>query len=605
MKYSNVDQLIEGPSDVAACQITKLTLKDYDPSIAEPLTQISWQVDITPIDTNHADEVKAAIQNQVGVIESIIPGGKLTHDTAYRITATVNNPYGLSYSQLIQFRTLAAAEVKDLMSPQASIFKWWKLEASNALIACSVCSSTPAHTCSTCRASGDFELTSENICRCQERTKFVDLTDPSDPQCKNKGEIALIWKLQKRQGSTYTFYIEFSNPGFMGFEENAQYFNDLLEVELNGSQVKIVGFSSTRDQTQNRVVLTLKTSTQVEYGALLTIKTITEYNNWPYTPFYISTKDQSYEFFDNIYEGLNEVTVKQLESAGKAMTSTLKAQSAATSIIPIILGGVSTAAILLIEFMADVETYRYINVLFPNNFRVFFKQAADSFFLPNIFAGIKGTDLEDVSEIGKFQEWGTSTVFLDNSGSDLIKELVALIVIFASSLMAFIFRNYPRISSKAKKVGDIFRWNTFLAFYIGDFSEFLLNSMIQFREHPSWTFYNTFSLILSIFITASFLLLWIYSSKLINGKKRATIEHQKQTTQPNKSASGSTVPSDVRILTEDFSQTGWLSKNFMMIMMLQNLVVIFVIFFLPRLWDGAGYTLYHPNCRIYRGCAVL
>ena len=55
----------------------------------------------------------------------------------------------------------------------------------------------------------------------------------------------------------------------------------------------------------------------------------------------------------------------------------MQAQSIATSVLPAVTGGMSTSAMLLVGFLADVDIYKYLNVDFPENFVSFCRQMGE------------------------------------------------------------------------------------------------------------------------------------------------------------------------------------------------------------------------------------
>lgn len=75
-----------------------------------------------------------------------------------------------------------------------------------------------------------------------------------------------------------------------------------------------------------------------------------------------------------------------------------------------------------------------------------------------------------ISAIGKFQFWEVSTILLDN------------------------LKGQPR--DKFHKLRGIFMWNVCIAisYFLGDFPEFLLHSMIQLRENHASSAYARFTL---------------------------------------------------------------------------------------------------------------
>ena len=279
---------------------------------------------------------------------------------------------------------------------------------------------------------------------------------------------------------------------------------------------------------------------------------------------------------------LQEPTSKSL---GQAASTGMKAQSALTSALPIIMGGFSTAAIVLLEFFSDVDIYKFINVPFPPNFKAFFAQMSDSFFIPNPFEPMSGRDTAAaepmVSSVGKFGEWEVNTVFLDNSGSNIVKELIALVVILLATMFASAFaKSSPCLSSKMSKVANLFKWNTFLSFYIGDFSEFFINSLIQFREGKLNTAYEVVSFCFCIVIVVSYMIMLGVFAYLLNRKRRIVIKPTAHRDGRGSRRYKKRVPRNISLLIEDFNTQARFSRNLMLLILLQNLLIVMVVFFL-------------------------
>ena len=198
-----------------------------------------------------------------------------------------------------------------------------------------------------------------------------------------------------------------------------------------------------------------------------------------------------------------------------AVTSQI--QSVASSAMPVMLAERSTSAMILVGFLADAGLYKYLNVPFPENF-VSFCEQMESFDLPNIFidmdSGNRGKN--PTSIIGKFQFWGVSATLLDNSSFAIAKELLLLAIILGLNILVFILKGFPKISDKVRKVRTQFMWNVFLSNYFGDFTELLLNSMIQMRKNYVSSAYANFSFALAVIIVSSYALLGLYFRYILN-----------------------------------------------------------------------------------------
>ena len=151
-----------------------------------------------------------------------------------------------------------------------------------------------------------------------------------------------------------------------------------------------------------------------------------------------------------------------------------QSQDAATSILPLLSKGASTTVILLAEFTGDIILYRYINIKFPHNF-VEFCHSLEHHFIPNPFTNIGCHE----SQLGKFKEFDMSTCFLKNAGHLLNKEVVALCLIAASWILSWLLQSHARISKALISIRTVLTWNSFISYFMGDFKEFVLYSMLD------------------------------------------------------------------------------------------------------------------------------
>ena len=306
----------------------------------------------------------------------------------------------------------------------------------------------------------------------------------------------------------------------------------------------------------------------------------------------------------------------QITTMGNIVSNTMQVQSATSGLIPILSGGFSTTAIILVGFLSEIEIYKFINVSFPENF-VLFCENLDVSLFPNVFAII-----DDVNEgnnpnstHGKFAFWGVSKVMLDNSYPSILKNLGVLAALAITSLLAYILRGSPNFSYFFSKIRDLLMWNLTLSFYLGDYTELQLYSMIQLSENSVSSTYSRLSYAFSIIIIVTYSVLMIYIAILLNSKKRAPyapeLNNRKNVSRrgnirPNEGSSNSTTSESLRdlpsstatlnrcsILIEDFDQSSTIGKNFMLVILGQNLAMILTLFFLQsyKMTQAILYTL--------------
>lgn len=296
------------------------------------------------------------------------------------------------------------------------------------------------------------------------------------------------------------------------------------------------------------------------------------------------------------------------ERAAVATQTALQMQGAATSLLPIIVRGASTTAVLLVNFVSDVLLFRFINVPFPDNFIQFCSKLYINF-LPNIYLGFSEAYNISISSVGKFQTFEMSTVILGNSGNTLDREFICLCVILVTSLLIWKLKflsKYPKVLAFVKGIRDDFRWNTLLTFYVGDFSELFLFSMVHLRENTSNSWYAWYGTILCVIFLASYLILIFYFIYILNRKvttekistkvmpiekpiakslqtqakeEEGTAETSRTENQPQTSK-WREVPPSINIISNDYKTNHWIQRNYLLMMMLESFINDLVIFFL-------------------------
>ena len=278
-------------------------------------------------------------------------------------------------------------------------------------------------------------------------------------------------------------------------------------------------------------------------------------------------------------------------SAAKLTGVTMQAQSIATSVLPAVAGGLSTSAILLVGFLGDVDIYKYINVDFPENFVSFVQQMGEAS-LPNIFQNLDTENEGDnpSSTIGKFQFWDVSTTLLDNSNVAIFKNLVTLGIILGLNILMPMAKFYPRIHVLLNKLRGLFMWNLFLSYFLGDFSELLLHSMIQLRESYASGVYTSLSFAFAVLIVVAYPLLFGYLIYKLNKKRRVSGSPPRI---KSKGPQWEEVPASIGILVEDFLDKNTITRNFLLILLLESFLQILVVFFLQvnGLTQAILYTL--------------
>ena len=379
----------------------------------------------------------------------------------------------------------------------------------------------------------------------------------------------------------------FSN-GFSSLLPNLNYTASIMKIGfVNAGSLSIEDYSASIENATN-ISISFTISQDIGAGNQIQITTLAQYNQLYFSPFYIQNPSLTYELPSITY--LSPAALQTVTSAGNTAGAAMQAQTAVTAVLPAITGGLSTSAMLLVGFLAEVDIYKLINVPFPDNF-VMFCESMESSIFPNVFANL---DTEyggenPTSEIGQFKSWGVSTVMLDNSFTNILKLLAALGIITVSTFVVTFFKSCPDIVSLFYRLRGLVMWNVFLSFFLGDFSELLLTSMIQLRENYVSSAYTNLSFAFAVIIVTTYGLLIIYMGYRLNKTHlhlRQIVQqaHQpsdpklKTTSQKESKKHWVEVPKSVGIIVEDFHDRNRFARNFMLVMMTVDLLMVLIVF---------------------------
>ena len=213
-----------------------------------------------------------------------------------------------------------------------------------------------------------------------------------------------------------------------------------------------------------------------------------------------------------ICEKLDSETLATIEGMATIASAAVQASTFATIILPVVATAAGSVVALFLDFLGEIALFQYINVPFPANFEAFMEFFSTNIF-PNLFENAYDESESVISTIGKFEE---SRVFLDNCGGGLDKEFLAIAVIIVTNFLALMSKSCPKVHSFICKIRDSYRWNGFLAIYIGDFQEFFVFTLLQFRESAK----PLISLIIGILLVISYFM-YLYLSIALNHRKKA------------------------------------------------------------------------------------
>lgn len=277
-----------------------------------------------------------------------------------------------------------------------------------------------------------------------------------------------------------------------------------------------------------------------------------------------------------------------IEAASSFGSTALQAQSAATNILPLLLGGASTTAVLLVGFVGDVLIYRFINVPFPQNF-IKFASNLYSNFIPNPYRGLESQYNIPSATFGKFQEYEMSSVLLGNSGNTLDRELYAIAVAILSLIGARMFRKRRRLSRNLRIIKNMYMWNIFLTYYMGDFTELILFSLLQLRENDCKGAYPAYSCSICYLIIFSYVILYCLLGYVLNRKPNPENSNPTAASvRALETVSGKVentrkwawVPPYLKIIISDVKQNSYYNRNYVIIMAFRNLLIVLILFLL-------------------------
>ena len=294
------------------------------------------------------------------------------------------------------------------------VLSWWKSDG--RLIGCASCLTKQIDSqslgCLKC-ISGLQEVDGE--CRCFQKFKYLELQDISQPYCRDKRRSIVSWKFI-RSTSTVQFRMSFTSD-FQKIEQNMWFVAQNIAIDFSNRWLR---YNDLSIQIQGSSIFIEFTPTnRIRAGTKVSVNTsfIDEYNNLPFSPFYLGATSLTYVFPTDVYY-VDNVTNKSVTTVSTVASDAMKIQSATSSVLPILAGGLATTALFLVDFVGDVINFRYINVPYPSMFMIFCN-ILDSTILPNPYSGLSNGTGVTSSSTGKFRDFGYSTVMLENSAATL------------------------------------------------------------------------------------------------------------------------------------------------------------------------------------------
>ena len=486
----------------------------------------------------------------------------------------------------------------------STILSWW--QDPGRIIGCISCpnqatSTTTGLKCSSCMTGMKLH---GGECSCQQDTQYLDLSDASRPVCREKIASTISW-LNLKTSPTFQFAVSFSD----GLEQVSQilsYIAKKIGVYFSDQSLKLLNFSAT---VQNQFILlefTIGGEIETEVTISVNKTFIADFNKLRFSPYYLEQGSLDYKFLIK-KTTIDNNTKEAISKASDITSGAMAFQTATSSILPILVGGAATTAIFLVDFVGDVYGYKFINVPFPENFMLFCA-LLDSNLLPNPYGRFSNDKGVKNSNIGKFKEFDFSTVMLENSAEDLDRELFALALVIVLYVLLIVFGKNERVANKIRKFYNIFHWKTFLSFYIADFPDILLSSLVQAKENTSYGGYSSYSLIVSYTIILSspvFLFLFVYYLNRKSYRRNQIADETELESQAHASNQSrwAEIPESISLITEDFNQNCRFNRNFMLVMIIENVLVDFLLVFLQD-YGLVQAILYTLIVTCYIGLAV-
>ena len=552
-------------------QITDVTSPDYS---------VTWKVTASSGNSTNENLIASMLAESLSISPMT-----LLHNTQYTLEANVSDNCASQVKE-VMIETVKYP-IQSITSPtNAAFLSWWENEGT--LLGCATCSASSADavpTCQTC--STPLQKDTQGSCLCQNQNSFIDLTNFPQVSCQSKSNSLISWSLRQKSPNIQ-MQTNFNN-GFAFNEAHLNYTAATIGVTALNDSITIQDYSAISNNPN--ITLSFTIPQDVVAGVTIGLTNLSEYNKLLHSPFLIQNPGLTYQLPAASY--LSPETIETLTTAGSVTTAAMQAQAIASAVIPAITGGMSTSAMLLIGFLAEVDLYKYINVPFPDNFNLFCECIASNL-LPNLFANFDDNfGANPNSTIGKFEFWGVSATLLDNSSAAIFKDLVVLGIIVAVNILMVIFSKCPDLYSLLSKLRNLFMWNLFLSFYLGDYSELQLNAMIELREHSVSSLYSNVSLTFSIIIVVTYALLKIYLLYILNrkhrkqrppvlpkSKPRLRWYTKEELNQEFVQESFCPVPPSVAIISEDFLPKNAFTRNFFLITIVENFLLILLVFFL-------------------------
>ena len=437
-------------------------------------------------------------------------------------------------------------------------------------------------------SSSSFATNSFGICSCAPNYYFAIDSITNQGLCVPKTHIAV--SITQAGSSSFSFNVEFP-IAFYSRQSDLSTLLSSIRVALNDEALSTATLTAV---TTNRISLSFSWMANIEVGSNLRLN-FSAFNQIEGLTLQVLPSTVSYTYTTG-YIYLDDQTLATLQSIGEATAIGSIVQNSGADLISLISGGVSSAAIFLLDAIGELELYKYLNIEFPANFIAFYESlySGNNTSIPNVFATIKsegGGDNNNVATTStyyKFSEWNTPIVFLDKCGDGLAKQIVALALCLLTPLPV-LFCLKKDDSSKMERfftrLNHIFRWNMVISYFLGDFTTLIVHIMVQFQElsFSNLDNYSIASVVVSVLILTAYAIIFAVAAYQVN-KKRLTIPYYFTSARKKlkKRIEKDKFPVSMAVFQEEYNEDNRFDKNFMFVMKFQDLLVCVNFFFLQR-----------------------
>ena len=432
-------------------------------------------------------------------------------------------------------------------------------------------STTYAVQCTSC--SQNFTLLSASgICGCIGSYYFNIDPVTNKGQCISKQEISASVKSAKPADLTFNFTT--SSNSFCSSSQT-DIVLPLIAVYLQGVLLKSNTDYILTSPAADLISVKLVSKAHVAMNSILLLD-FTEYNQVEGLPTIMNPSNAIYKF-PEIYYYQDPPTIQTLNDMGHYTAIGNAVGMASISSFAILSGGLSGAAVFLLDAIGELEMYKYLNVNFPKNFVAFYEGLYSASVLPNVYSYLNENDSVATSNYYKFQDWETPVLFIERYGDGFIKQNIAFVLAILTWIpYKLCLQNNNRPNKILKGIHYTFRWNMLVSYFIGDFTPFIVQITLQFKEVPFATSdrYTIFSTSVAVIVLVTYVLILGVGIYQINRKRLEVPRYMKQARRKLKEKiEKDKYPESLEVFTESLKDDSLFDKNFLLLTKLEDIIL--------------------------------